>query len=271
MVEKTPVYLHGHFPALLHTRKGPEHRLQQLEARNLTYHYSGNGRGISNINLDLPHGSFTVVTGRIGSGKTTLLRSLLGLLPLDEGTITWNGQDITAGRDTFLVPPRAAYTGQTPRLFSDTLQNNILMGLPAGEVDIEGALYAAVLEKDVLDLEQGLDTTVGPRGVKLSGGQMQRTSAARMFARQPELYVFDDLSSALDVETEQALWSRLFERTAGMNGNSPTCLVVSHRRPALQRADHIIVMQDGRVADEGTLDELLGRSREMQRLWRSEE
>jgi ATP-binding cassette subfamily B protein len=100
--------------------------------------------------------------------------------------------------------------------------------------------------------------------VRLSGGQVQRTAAARMFVREPELLVFDDLSSALDVETELALWGRLAERA------DATCLVVSHRRPALQRADQIIVLRDGRVDAVGRLEELLERSEEMGRLWHGE-
>ena len=141
------------------------------------------------------------------------------------------------------------------------------MGMPESEADLEGALYQAVMEKDLQNLETGLETMVGPRGVRLSGGQIQRSAAARMLVRRPALYVFDDLSSALDVETEKTLWSRLFDEGKLQNGDRPTCLVVSHRRTALRRADHIIVLKDGQVEDEGNLDTLLGRCGEMQQLW----
>jgi ATP-binding cassette subfamily B protein len=229
----------------------------------LSYTHPESGRGIREIRLRLKRGSFTVIIGRIGSGKTTLVRCLLGLLPLDSGEIRWNGEVIRDPAD-FLIPPRVAYTAQVPRLFSESLRDNLLMGLPEAAVDFEAALRAAVMEDDLKTLDKGLDTMVGPKGVRLSGGQIQRSAAARMFLRQPELFVLDDLSSALDVDTEQKLWERVFER------QEATCLVISHRQAALRRADHILVLKDGQVEAEGTLNDLLLHCEEMQRLWKGD-
>ncbi|KRE83078.1 ABC transporter ATP-binding protein [Paenibacillus sp. Soil766] len=235
--------------------------LQRMEVNGLSYTYPDTGRGIADIHFAMQRGSFTVITGTIGSGKTTLVRSLLGLLPKESGTIAWNGVPVE-DPGTFFTPPQSAYTAQVPRLYSDTLRNNILLGQAEQGDSLPQALNAAVLEFDVAQLPGGLDTVIGPRGVKLSGGQAQRTAAARMLVRDAELYVFDDLSSALDVETEQKLWERMFQRRS-----DATCLVVSHRKTALTRADHIIVMKDGRIEAEGTSEELLRHSSTFRELW----
>jgi ATP-binding cassette subfamily B protein len=253
-------------------------RLDRLEVRGLTFRFPGNHgeserSGIESIDLAIFRGEFVVVTGMVGSGKSTLLRVLLGLLPRQAGEICWNGQ-IVEDPAVFFRPPRCAYTPQAARLFSDSLRENLLLGLPEDQVDLPGAIFQSVLEEDVASLESGLDTLVGPRGIRLSGGQVQRAAAARMFVRTPDLLVFDDLSSALDVRTEQALWERLDAARVVRGGAATggmTCVAVSHRQAALQRADRILVLKSGRLIAEGTLPQLLGSCEEMQRLWTGED
>jgi ATP-binding cassette subfamily B protein len=135
-----------------------------------------------------------------------------------------------------------------------------LLGWPEQADSVARAVHRAVLERDVEAFPHGLDTPIGVRGMKLSGGQAQRAAAARMLVREPELLVMDDTSSALDVETERTMWERLL-------GQGATCLVVSHRPAVLERADRILLLEEGRLAGSGTLQELLATSEEMRCLY----
>jgi len=165
------------------------------------------------------------------------------------------------------VPSRAAYAAQVPRLFSAPLRENLLLGWDGR--DLDRAVRLAAFEEDVAAMPDGLGTVVGPRGARLSGGQVQRATAARALVRSPDLLVLDDLSSALDVETEHLLWQRL--TAAARDGSGPaTLLVVSHRRAALERADRILVLEEGRLVADGPLEELLRTSPQLQRLWSDE-
>jgi ATP-binding cassette subfamily B protein len=183
-------------------------------------------------------GELVVVTGPVGSGKSTLLRAVLGLVGADAGTIRWNGAPVD-DPSTVLVPPRAAYLPQVPRLFSEPLVDTILLGA-SGE-GLEHALWLTCMDEDLARMPDGSGTVIGPRGLRLSGGQIQRVGAARALVRSPQLLVVDDLSSALDVETEARLWTRVGD------GGFTTALLVSHRTEILERADRVVVLESGRV------------------------
>jgi ATP-binding cassette subfamily B protein len=220
--------------------------LRTLEVRGLTCRHPGSGRGIVDVDLTIQRGAFVVVTGQVGAGKTTLLRALLGLLPRQDGVIRWNGEEVTDPAGHF-VPPRSAYTAQVPRLWSATIRDNIVLGDDVDPDALTGAIHTAVFDRDLPDLADGLDTMVGPKGAKLSGGQLKRVAAARMVVRGADLLVMDDLSSALDVRTEQLLWRR-------MSALDATCLVVSNRRAALEHATLVVELDEGRIVSAAPPD-----------------
>lgn len=257
LVEHHPLYLDGPLPSVSPLVRNTSIRLDTLDVGGLAVRHASSEHGIEDISFTLRRGSLTVITGRIGSGKSTLLRALLGLVESDSGEVRWNGHPID-DLAAFMVPPRVAYTAQSPLLLSGTVRENILLGLP--DDTIGNAIYTAVLDRDLATFPDGLETIIGTRGMRLSGGQIQRTAAARMLVRAPELLVFDDLSSALDVETEELLWERVLQ--AGH-----TCLAVSHRPAVLRRADQILMLEEGRITARGRLAELLASSVEARRLY----
>jgi ATP-binding cassette, subfamily B, bacterial len=161
-------------------------------------------------------------------------------MPAVSGTVTWNGHPV-ADRAAFMVPPRCAYVPQVPRLFSESLEDNVLLGADPGAVDLDAALRTAVLETDLRGMPDGVATRVGARGVRLSGGQLQRVAIARALARRPDLLVLDDVSSSLDVDTERALWDGL------LTDRPATLLVVSNRPATIACADQVITLAHGRV------------------------
>lgn len=269
LVTRSPLYFAG--------KPGPEETgdgwpvrerepLELLSVSDLTCVHPKSGRGVFGVSFDVRGGELVIITGRMGSGKTTVLKALLGLLPAQAAHVLWNGHEVEPR--AFFGPPHSAYTGQMPILFSGPVDDNILMGRKVPEGELEAAIRDAVFEQDVHCMESGMKTVVGAKGVRLSGGQVQRVAAARMLVSGAELLVMDDLSSALDVETENALWEHLSKRMDfSPAGRRVTCLATSNRRAALQSAHKVILMKDGRVLDQGTLSELLERCEEMRQLW----
>lgn len=233
--------------------KPPRAPLQSMCLHDVSYRHDGIV-GVHNVSLTIPRGSLTVITGSVGSGKSTLLHLLSGLLHPQSGHISWNGDVVT-----HVGAPDVIAATQIPFLLSDSLRSNITLG--AEVPDMTDVLAASALTHDVAQLAAGLDTIVGPRGVRLSGGQRQRVALARVLVRNAQLLVLDDITSAVDVTTEHHLWQTLHQHGTG------TLVVSSHRPSILQRADTIVVLDAGRVVAQGTLNDLLQHSPHMQQLW----
>lgn len=258
LVAHHPVPLTGPLPDLPAPTWSDEDRLRRFEVRGITVRHPRGG-GIEDVSLQIEPGTLTVITGRVGSGKSTLLRAMLGQVETQAGEWFWNGRAVTRPGE-FLVPPRVAFVPQVPVLLSGTVRENICLGLPCSDRVLQRAVRDSALERDILTFPQGLDTVIGTRGVRLSGGQIQRTAVARALVRGTELFVFDDISSALDVETEQLLWWQIL--TSGV-----TCVAVSHRPSVLRQAHRIVVLADGRIVGCGRLAELLETCPELRDLW----
>ncbi|MEZ4726137.1 MAG: ABC transporter ATP-binding protein [Caldilineaceae bacterium] len=216
LTQRLATSLRGALPAVVYPAKQPADHLETLTVRDLCYHFPGSEQGITDINLTLRRGTLTVITGRIGAGKTTLVRTLLGLLPRDSGEMAWNGQPVTDPAN-FFIPPRVAYTAQTPALFSESVRNNILQGIwQDGDANgaLTAAIHAAVMKRTFNNWETRGRDRGGPAWRQTfrrsTPAHRRRPHVCRGGPSEAELLVFDDLSSALDVETEQKLWDRLF-------------------------------------------------------------
>ena len=213
--------------------------LERLDVGGLTVSYGGR-LVLDDVSFRVGRGEFVVITGPVGAGKSTLLRALLGLAWQAEvrGSVRWNGAEID-DRAAFLVPPNAAFLSQVPQLISDSVADNVGLG-PVGADDLARAFELSAIATDIAEMPAGSATLIGPRGLRLSGGQRQRLATARALVHSPELVVLDDLSSALDVETEVQLWTNLAD--AGM-----TVIAVSHRAVAFDRADQVLRLAAGRL------------------------
>lgn len=207
---------------------------------------------LEDVTFDVPAGSTLAVVGRTGAGKSTLVEMIPRLLEPTRGTIRIDGHDVQA------IPLRVlraniGYVPQEVFLFSDTVADNIAFGeLGAPREDIEQAALEADLLDNIEDFPEGFETFVGERGITLSGGQKQRSSIARALIRQPRILILDDALSAVDTKTEATILGHL-RRHYGRR----TVLIVSHRISAVQDADLILVLDDGRIAERGTHEDLL--------------
>jgi ABC-type multidrug transport system fused ATPase/permease subunit len=217
--------------------------LESLELSALSAVHDDGTIGVSDVSLTISRGELVLLVGQVGSGKSSLLASLAGLIE-HTGTIRWN-DELVLDPQSFLRPGQVAYVAQVPRVLSGTFADNIRLG---HDRPFDNPVADARLELDVKEAG-GADAIVGHRGVRLSGGQVQRLALARALAADTELLLADDVSSALDAATEIELWQALRDRHT-------TVIGATSKRAALAQADRVVVMVDGEIAAVGPWTEL---------------
>ncbi|QOR67373.1 ATP-binding cassette domain-containing protein [Cytobacillus suaedae] len=226
---------------------------EKIEFHDVTFQYpSSTVKNLEGVKVTIKRGQTLGVVGKTGSGKTTLVKQLLREYPLGEGEILVNGVPL----DKIALEEINEWMGYVPQdhiLFSRTVRENILFGKKdATEAELEKSIELAAFKKDLTMLPQGLDTLVGEKGVALSGGQKQRISIARALTVNPEILILDDSLSAVDAKTESKILQNIRKERS-----DKTTIITTHRLSAVEHADWIVVLDDGRIVEEGTHAELI--------------
>jgi ATP-binding cassette subfamily B protein len=229
--------------------------LGEIEFRKVTFTYPENNvTALQDVSFKIARGQSLGITGQVGSGKSSLLALLTRLYDVNSGSVLVDGRDIRE-HNLHLYRKNCGVVPQEVFLFSDTVANNISFGSPGGKADmaqVEEAAKLAGVHHNILGFPDQYQTLVGERGVTLSGGQKQRISIARAIINRPRMMYLDDCLSAVDVETEDLILRNLRDLM-----KDRTSIIISHRVSSLRDADQILYLDQGRVVERGTHDELL--------------
>lgn len=243
-------------PDITNPKPEPDQIEGSVEFKHVTFTYDDtNITALKDISFKVDRGQTLAIIGKTGSGKSTILELIGRLYDIDEGEILIDGRNV---QELNLESLRKSigYVPQDAFLFSDTIKNNINFGkTEADEKEIIQAAKNASVHKNIIGFSKGYDTVLGERGITLSGGQKQRVSIARAIIHDPQILLFDDCLSAVDTETEEEILNNLFEIT-----KNKTTIIVSHRISSAKNADKIIILEDGKIIQEGSHSKLLSES-----------
>ncbi|HEY5838396.1 MAG TPA: ATP-binding cassette domain-containing protein, partial [Pyrinomonadaceae bacterium] len=235
----------------------------EIELRQVSFDYANEGRKVlQDVNLTVPKGKMVALVGESGGGKSTLTKLMPRFHDPTSGAVLWDGTDLRDARIASLRRQMALVTQETV-LFNDTVRYNITYGLPeASDEELRDAARTAFAHDFIMDLPSGYDTIIGERGTFLSGGQRQRLAIARAILMNAPVLILDEATSALDAESEQ-----LVQRAIANLVRDRTTIVIAHRLSTVRRADNIVVMEAGRIIEQGTHKDLLARGGQYQKLY----
>ena len=222
-----------------------------IEFKDFNFSYEDNNHVLEDINFTINKGETIGVVGKTGSGKTTFIKQLLRLYPIEENTILLDGKGIERYYD-YSVRAKIGYAPQEYQLFSKSIKENVLFYRYDLEDKLDDVLEQADIKKDISRFKDGIDTLVGENGLSLSGGQKQRLGIARALLSNPEILILDDSLSAVDSNTEKNIIENIKKNREGK-----TNIIVAHRISAVRHADKIVVLDNGKILDYGTHDQLL--------------
>ena len=222
-----------------------------IEFKNFNFSYEDNTRVLEDINFTINKGETIGVVGKTGSGKTTFIKQLLRLYPIEENTLLLDGKGIERYYD-YSVRAKIGYAPQEYQLFSKSIKENVLFYRYDLEDKLDEVLEQADIKKDISRFKDGIDTLVGENGLSLSGGQKQRLGIARALLSDPDILILDDSLSAVDSNTEKTIIENIKKTREGK-----TNIIVAHRISAIRHADKIVVLDNGKILNFGTHDELL--------------
>ncbi|HEX4450476.1 MAG TPA: ABC transporter ATP-binding protein [Kofleriaceae bacterium] len=227
---------------------------ERISLRALSFHYTPEREVLHDVNLAIARNSTVAFVGESGSGKSTLVDVILGTLKPDSGEVSYDGISLDK-LDLDTLRPRVGYVAQDSTLFDDTIANNIAMWADVTQSEIAAAARAAKAAEFIEASPGGYASMIGERGVRLSGGQRQRIAIARELLKRPDILVLDEATSALDSESERAIQQSI-EALSGQL----TILIIAHRLSTIRNCDHVCVLHDGRIVEEGAYDELAARA-----------